>query len=457
MLNAHLCQLLSRQVLTGRGSLPYVRGMEAIKAYAPTARPHILNLAPARAPRLHPLESLSRSLSKPFLKRLVGWRAGRLDMTLPDGSQRQYGQLTSKRRARVEIHDWRFFGRALLSGDIGIGESYMAGEWSSPDLVELCEMVAESPQLFEQRAISQLPAAMLHTVMAKIRANTPSRSRRNIAEHYDLSNELYATFLDESMMYSAALYDQPTRTLHEAQIAKLEDICQRLELGPDDHVLEIGSGWGSFAIHAAKTRGCRVTSVTLSVEQRRMAIERAKQAGVGKRVDFQLRDYRDLAGQYDAIVSIEMIEAVGHEYLATFFQTIEKCLVPDGRVFLQGITVPDQHYDRYRKGFDWIRKYIFPGGSLLSVSTIATAVRDNTQLRIDWMRDIGPDYARTLEEWRSRFHAGRSRVKELGFDDRFIRMWDLYLASCEATFATGYTGDLQLVLSRPHSCRGPRT
>jgi cyclopropane-fatty-acyl-phospholipid synthase len=280
-------------------------------------------------------------------------------------------------------------------------------------------------------------------------ANTLRGSRRNIGRHYDLSNDLYRVFLDESMTYSCGVFTSPTDTLEEAQRAKLDGICRRLGLQRGQHVLEIGSGWGSFAMHAAQHYGCRVTSITLSAEQQRLATERIAAAGLSDLVDIQFRDYRKMTGLFDHIISIEMLEAVGYEYFATFFRACDRLLKQHGRMFLQTITVPDQRFDSYRREFDWIRKYIFPGGCLASVAAVNETLKRHTTLQMEWMREIGTHYAPTLRHWRERFFAKLPEVRRLGFDDRFIRMWEFYLASCEAGFATRYIGDVQMVLSRP--------
>jgi cyclopropane-fatty-acyl-phospholipid synthase len=282
-----------------------------------------------------------------------------------------------------------------------------------------------------------------------MRANTLRGSRRNIHAHYDLSNELFQIFLDDSMTYSSAVFPSESSTLDEGQLEKLDGICRKLDLDEGDHILEIGSGWGSFAMHAASQYGCRVTTLTLSEEQQTLARQRIREAGLENRIDVQLRDYRAMTGQFDHIVSIEMFEAVGFRYYGAFFGACERLLKPHGRMFLQSITIPDQRFDTYRRDFDWTRKYIFPGSLLASIQGIADALKRRTTLRIDSMTDIGPDYARTLRMWRERFLGRVEEVRRLGFDDRFIRMWEFYLATCEASFAARYIGNVQMILTRP--------
>jgi cyclopropane-fatty-acyl-phospholipid synthase len=384
-----------------------------------------------------------------ILNALSGWGAGRLDVALPDGSSLQYGPAASDRSVRVTVHEWRFFWRALVAGEIGVGESYMEGEWECSDLELLTRMFIEAPAGLDQRTPVRWGNTLLHGLTRVMRANTLRGSRRNIHAHYDLSNELFQIFLDDSMTYSSAVFPSESSTLDEGQLEKLDGICRKLDLDEGDHILEIGSGWGSFAMHAASQYGCRVTTLTLSEEQQTLARQRIREAGLENRIDVQLRDYRAMTGQFDHIVSIEMFEAVGFRYYGAFFGACERLLKPHGRMFLQSITIPDQRFDTYRRDFDWTRKYIFPGSLLASIQGIADALKRRTTLRIDSMTDIGPDYARTLRMWRERFLGRVEEVRRLGFDDRFIRMWEFYLATCEASFAARYIGNVQMILTRP--------
>jgi cyclopropane-fatty-acyl-phospholipid synthase len=406
--------------------------------------------------KLHALAALPASVSlrdrfaaKLVLGRLAQWKAGALTISLPDGTVLELGDCAGARRISVKIHDWKFFWRALTGGDIGVGESYMAGEWECGDLVELCRLFIRDQSMLEARSTWTLPARMRNALLRVAHANTLSGSRCNIRYHYDLSNDLYRLFLDASLIYSCAVFEHPETSLEEAQQHKVDDICRRLDLEPGMHILEIGSGWGAFAIHAALHYGCRVTSLTLSEQQLQLARERIAAAGVESLVDIRLCDYRAISGSFDRIVSIEMFEAVGYEYYGAFFGRCSKVLNPNGTMFLQTIYKPDQGFDAYRRDFDWIRKYIFPGSLLASVHGITAALQNHTRMRIEWMRDIGPHYVRTLRTWRERFLQRRSEVRQLGFDDRFIRMWEFYLASCEAGFATRYIGDVQMILAQP--------
>jgi cyclopropane-fatty-acyl-phospholipid synthase len=389
-----------------------------------------------------------------MLRRLESWAERPIEIELPDGSSRVFGDPgRAERVLHVRVHDWRFFRRAAMSSDIGIGESFMDGEWDCSDLAELVALFLRDRTAIDATSPLSWAVSAAHAVRRVLDANTPSGSRRNIRHHYDLSNALFATFLDESMTYSCATFDAPGATLAEAQRNKIDGVCRALALRPGDEVLEIGSGWGSLALHAAREYGCRVTSVTLSEQQLELARERAQRAGLADRVTFELRDYRDLRGSFDHIVSIEMLEAVGAEFYGTFFAACDRLLRPGGRMFLQTITVPDGRFDTYRKQFDWIRKYIYPGGCLASHAAIVAALAKSTSLRVEGLREIGPHYEPTLRHWRRQFLARKPEIRRLGFDDRFLRMWEFYLASCEAAFATGYIGNLQLVLGRGHEPR----
>jgi len=390
-----------------------------------------------------------RLATKLVLAQLARWEAGALTLTLPDGRVVQCGARGATHHANLTVHDWKFFWRALTAGDIGVGESYMAGEWDCDDLVQLCRLFLRDQSLLEARSVWTLPARVRHALLRVVRANTLRGSRRNIQYHYDLSNDLYRLFLDDSLTYSCAVFEEPDASLEEAQHHKIDEICRRLDLQPGMHILEIGSGWGAFAIHAARQYQCRVTSLTLSDEQLQLARERVATAGVASLVDIRLCDYRTISGSFDRIVSIEMFEAVGYEYYGAFFGRCSQVLKPNGKMFLQTIYMNDQRFDAYRRDFDWNRKYIFPGSLLASVDAITAALKYHTQLRVEWMRDIGVHYARTLRIWRERFMRRLPEVRQLGFDEPFIRMWEFYLASCEASFAVRYIGDVQMLLARP--------
>jgi cyclopropane-fatty-acyl-phospholipid synthase len=380
---------------------------------------------------------------------LTQLQVGALEVRLPDGRERVFGDPASGLRADIDVHDWRFFGRLLHGASVGVGESYLAGEWSSSDLVSLFRIV-----IANRRALRRItPAALLNVagdkVVHALRANRLGQSKRNIAAHYDLSNDLYATFLDATMTYSAAVFESPADTLEDAQLAKYRRLAEKVRLDGSCHVLEIGCGWGGFAVFAAGTYGCRVTGITLSEEQAALARRRITEAGLDDLVEIRVVDYREVTGRFDRVVSIEMLEAVGHRYLGTYFATIDRLLAPDGLAAIQVITIPEQRYDTYRRRPDFIQRYIFPGGHLPSLEAMAGTMGRTSELYVDDVENIGMHYAETLRRWRERFLARVDEVHALGFDDRFVRMWEFYLAYCEAAFLARYINDLQLVLTRP--------
>jgi cyclopropane-fatty-acyl-phospholipid synthase len=389
----------------------------------------------------------SRLAARIVLARLDRVRDGSLMIHLPGGERRIIGTIDSP-GAEMTVHRWRFFSRLLRGADVGAGESYVDGDWSTPDPVALSrfflanEMVLAPPRLVG--LLSRTRDRLLH----RLRTNTRFQARRNIHAHYDLSNDFYALFLDPSMTYSAALFTQPHLNLEAAQRAKYRRLAEWAGVQAGGRVLEIGCGWGGFAEYAAGELGCRVTGITLSEEQARFARRRIDNRGLSDRVRIETVDYRDVDGRYDAIVSIEMLEAVGHRYLDAFFTTCDRALRPGGRVVLQTITIPDQVYHRYRRGTDWIRKYIFPGGHLPSLGALQSAMARRTGFVVDRMENIGDHYATTIGHWRRRFWTKIDEVRGLGFDERFVRLWDFYLATCEAAFRQRQIGDAQLQLSR---------
>jgi cyclopropane-fatty-acyl-phospholipid synthase len=369
------------------------------------------------------------------------WRGGRLELVLPSGELVRLGG-DGPADARAHIHDDRLFLRLVLRGEMGAGEAFVAGEWSSDDVVAVIRTFLrgtgaeglESPLT----RLARLPELSRH----RRAANTYAGSARNIHAHYDLGNRFYRLFLDaETLAYSCAIY--PASSLAEAQQRKLERLCDWLALSPRDHLLEIGCGWGGMAIHAARTRGCRVTAITISREQHELASARVAAAGLADRVRVELRDYRDVAGRFDKIVSIEMLEAVGFEYLPAFFATCARALAPGGRLALQTITMPDARFEAYRRNVDWMQTYIFPGSCIPSLAAIRAA-SDLPLVRSD---DIGLSYAPTLRAWRERFLAALPEVRRLGFDQPFVRTWLLYLAFSEAAFAERTLGDHQLLFT----------
>ncbi len=397
--------------------------------------------------RLNPPTVVQRKCMKTVFDLLGTARRGSLRMTLPDGTVKTFGDASTNRPAEMTVRDWRFFSRAVIGGDIGFGESYMDDEWDSPDLTAVLSWFIRNRDSFFGRYQRFEPLFdRLNRVLYPITENTLGGSKKNIVTHYDLGNEFFEIFLDSSMTYSCARYLSDSDTLEQAQRNKLQVIIRKAAIGPDDHVLEIGCGWGSFAVEAAKTTGCRMTGITISDAQYAYARERIRREGLEDRVEIVLKDYREITGSFDRIVSIEMLEAVGHRYFGTFFECCDRLLRPGGILVLQFISIPDRRYHRYRKGHDWIRKHIFPGGQLPSLSVVMKSLAEKTCLNVQGVENIGRDYARTLREWRNRFVAGIDRVARLGFDRSFQRKWVYYLAGCEACFAEGYLGDLQMVM-----------
>jgi len=375
-------------------------------------------------------------------------RVGCLTVVLPDGTRRVFGEGASPDQGQIHIHDRAALVRMLVGGETGLGEAYVEGLWSSPDLAALLRVAAlNRDALALSTGWWRAPVQLRRTVAHRLRRNTQGQSRRNVAQHYDLGNDFYRLFLDETMTYSSAVFDSPDQSLADAQRNKYRLMAQGAGLVPGQHVLEIGSGWGGFALYAAGELGCRVTSITISREQHELARERVRVAGLEHLVDIQLRDYREITGTYDAIVSIEMLEAVGAEYFETFFRACDAALVPGGKMSLQSITFPDAAYETQRRGANWIQTYIFPGGLCPSLAVIERSLH-HTHLLIRGVTDIAPHYARTLDAWRARFLGQLEAVRQMGFDDRFIRMWEYYLALSETGFATGISQDLQIVFEK---------
>jgi cyclopropane-fatty-acyl-phospholipid synthase len=374
-------------------------------------------------------------------------RVGRLTVELPDGSVREFGG-DGEPRGTLRLHDPAGAVRILLAGDLGAGEAYVDGMWSSPDLPALARLAAANRDgLALTSGWWRAPAKIARTVAHRTRRNTVGGARRNIEAHYDLGNDFYQLFLDDTMTYSSAVFESPDQSLADAQRNKYRLMAERAGLGPGQHVLEIGTGWGGFALYAAGELGCRVTTTTISPAQHALATERVRAAGLEDRVTLLLRDYRELTGTYDAIVSIEMFEAVGAEYFEAFFLACERALKPGGRMSLQTIAFPDVAFGPQRGGANWIQTYIFPGGLLPSLAAVERSLHP-TRLLVRQVEDIAPHYVRTLATWRRRFFANLDSVRALGFDERFIRTWDYYLSISEAAFDTGVCQDFQIVLEK---------
>lgn len=396
--------------------------------------------------------ALNRSLLQTLARRSVLTRLKGLthgSLCIVEGDERlQLG--SGSPQVNVRVFDPAFWQAVALSGSVGAGEAYMDGLWDCDDLVGLTRLLLKNRAVLDgmERGLARLSAPM-RVLLHRLRRNTRAGSRRNIAAHYDLGNDFYQLWLDPSMMYSCAVFERPGMSLHEASIAKLERICRKLALGPADHVLEIGTGWGGFALYAARSRGCRVTTATISRQQYELARERVRAAGLDHLIEVLLCDYRDLCGRYDKLVSIEMIEAVGAAYLTTYFRQCSRLLKPNGIMLLQAITIADQRYERALKEVDFIQKHIFPGGFLPSVTALAAAMTQASDLKVVQLEDIGPHYAETLAHWRRNFLAALDGVRALGFDERFIRMWLFYLCYCEGGFRERDISAVQMLLAKP--------
>jgi cyclopropane-fatty-acyl-phospholipid synthase len=357
-------------------------------------------------------------------------------------------------RACVRVHDPAFYRRVALNGSVGAAEAYMDGLWDCDDLVALVRILVRNRERLDamERGTARIGAGVMRAWCA-LRRNTHAGSRRNIAAHYDLGNEFFGLFLDDNLMYSSALFLDPQESLEVASRRKLERICQKLQLSAQTRVIEIGSGWGGFALHAARHYGCHVTTTTISREQYQLARARVGAAGLSDRVEVLLADYRSLIGRYDRLVSIEMIEAIGHQYLDTYFRKVGELLAPDGMALIQAITIEDYRYAQALRSVDFIKRHVFPGSFIPSVSAMLGAVGRVSDLKLFNMEDIGPSYALTLHAWRERFLQRRDRVRSLGYPERLVRMWDYYLAYCEGGFIERATGDVQMLLTKPGARR----
>ena len=373
---------------------------------------------------------------------------GRLVITENDET-REFGNPGSDLEARVVVTNPAAYRMVLLNGSIGAGEAYMSGCWHSPDLTRVIQVMCRNMNALQQvdGGISKLMGAInrLHHMCIP---NSLSGSRRNIQAHYDLSNDLFETFLDEEMMYSSAVYPRGDESLEDAQIAKLEAVAQKLDLDASHSVVEIGTGWGGMAIYLARTRGCKVTTTTISKEQYEYARQRVRDEGLESLVTVLDKDYRELTDTFDRLVSIEMIEAVGSEFLPEYVSKCDSLLKPGGKMVIQAITMPEQRYEKALHSVDFIQKYIFPGGFLPSVESILKSTGQHTRLQFEAMDDIGLDYARTLQQWRERFRDSREQVQALGFDNLFCRLWEFYFCYCEGGFRERAISTVQMVFRR---------
>ncbi len=403
---------------------------------------------PDRAEKPRWLDRLARQI---VLGKLRSLEHGRV--TIVEGDREEtFGRHSDRAAlsARIHVGSAAFYSDVAFGGSLGAGEAYMRGGWTADDPVALGRILLHNRDVLDNvEGGAALLLRPLRRLFHYLNRNTRAGSRRNIAAHYDLGNDFYSLWLDSRMMYSCAYYAGPETSLEDAAVAKLDRICRRLRLGPGDRVIEIGSGWGGFAIHAASRYGCHVTTTTISQQQYDLARARIEAAGLGDRITLLLDDYRDLEGQYDKLVSIEMIEAVGHEFLDTYFEKCASLLKPDGEMLIQAITIADQRYEKAKRTVDFIKRYIFPGGFLPSVTAMTATMTRATDLRAVHIEDIGLHYARTLHDWRARFFARLDDVRTLGYSEAFIRMWDFYLTYCEAAFLERAIGDVHLHAIKP--------
>ena len=388
----------------------------------------------------------ARSTRAAAVRLLAGMREGRLEI-VEDGRRTVFG--SGAPAAVVEIRSPRAWP-LLLRGSRGLGRAYSENLIDTPDLVAVIRLAARNVERLDAVRRRLAPVrAPYHAARSVFLRATPERSRKDIAAHYDIGNDLFERMLDPTLMYSCAVFEERSATLEQAQVAKLERICRKLDLGPGDHVLEIGTGWGGFAVHAARTRGCRVTTTTLSREQHALAHERIRAAGVEHLVDLRVDDYRELRGSYDKLVSIEMIEAVGWRDFGTFFERCSDLLAPNGLMLLQAITMDDRAYAVEKASRSFIRTYVFPNGCLPSQEVMARSVAARTDLRAVGLEDLTPHYAETLRRWRANFEAAADELAGRGYDERFRRLWRFYLAYCEAGFAERRIGLVQTLLAKP--------
>ncbi len=456
-----LWQLFRRHPLPGGLTMPRIL-KEAASLHFGKSLPVHSRPQPAHAMTIRhaPVKAgLGNKAAKALLHTVFGrMQSGHLEIVGVDGARTSFGDPQAP-AAVIQVQHHDFYKHVALEGDIGLGEAWTEGHWTSPDLMAVFDVFLRNRERLSMRHALGLPSwavKWMHQLHGlRIRPNDRAGSRANIHAHYDLSNELFTAFLDPTITYSAGIFrdtdidiDLSDDDLEAAQHRKLEHMLAKTRTAPGDHLLEIGCGWGSFALHAAEA-GRRVTGVTVSTQQLELALQRVAEAEMADQVGLHLQDYRDVVGEYDGIVSIEMLEAVGHDFHEGYFRTIDRVLKPGGRAVIQVITIGDAQYEANRISSDWIRKWIFPGGQLPSLARIAEVVDRETSLTIEHVEDIGVHYAHTLRLWRERFQANWPHIATLGFDDRFKRMWEYYLMLCEAGFAARHIHDLQVVLHKP--------
>jgi cyclopropane-fatty-acyl-phospholipid synthase len=411
-------------------------------------------ITPGSTPKPRFLDGLAR---RSLFKRLDEIHDG--EITVIDGDEYFcFGKVTARCPLSVtlQVKHPRFYSDVAFGGSIGAGEAYMAGYWHCNDLTSLVRIMACNLDVVDnmESGLARLTSP-LQRILHWFNRNTREGSRRNIAAHYDLGNDFYRLMLDETMMYSSAIFADENMNLHQAQVYRLDNMCKKLDLKPTDHLLEIGTGWGGLALHAAQHYGCRVTTTTLSREQYNLTCQRVNAAGLEHRITVVMEDYRHLTGQYEKLISIEMIEAIGHKYYATYFKKCATLLKPQGMMLIQAITMADQRYEQAKRSVDFIQRYIFPGGCLPSVSDMLNNMTRHSDMRLFHMEDIGPHYATTLRKWRANVIANLSRIKALGYSDTFLRMWDYYLCYCEGGFMERSIGTVQMLVMKPDCRREP--
>ncbi|TKJ72013.1 SAM-dependent methyltransferase [Pseudomonas koreensis] len=394
-------------------------------------------------------------LRRGVLRQLAQLKNGQL-LVVEDGERLMFGTPGSALLGEIHVLDSAVWGMVAGNGSIGAGEAFIHGYWSSPDLTAVVRVFVSNLDVLDamEGGLARLGRPLVQG-LHWLNRNTRKGSQKNIAAHYDLGNDLFEQFLDPTMMYSAAQFLTPEDSLEQAQLNKLERICQKLALKPDDHLLEIGTGWGSMALYAAQNYGCRVTTTTLSKEQYAFTAQRIEQLGLQDQVTLLLKDYRDLTGEYDKLVSIEMIEAVGHRFLPTYFKQCAHLLKSNGLMLIQAITIREQRYEQAKRGVDFIQRYIFPGGALPCVQKMLEVVSRDTDMNLLHMEDFGLHYAKTLRLWHENFRRAHGRLTELGYDDYFLRLWEFYLCYCEGGFLERTIGTAQLLLAKPAAMTAP--
>jgi cyclopropane-fatty-acyl-phospholipid synthase len=398
--------------------------------------------------------ALDRLLRQQLLHRMQGLRHGRLLLEDACGTVELGDPADTRPRIHLQVRDAKFYRAVARSGSVGAGESYMEGQWHCDSLVGLMQLLVRNRDLLDglESGMARLGGMAMRAWHA-LRANTREGSRRNIAAHYDLGNDFFELFLSPDLMYSSAIWTDPADKLEAASTRKLERICRKLDLKPSDRVVEIGTGWGGFALYAAQNYGCHVTTTTISREQHALASERVAAAGMSAHIELLLQDYRDLHGQYDKLVSIEMVEAIGAPYLDVYFEKLGALLKPDGLALVQAITIEDHRYAQALTSVDFIKRHVFPGSFIPSINALLAAKTRASDMALLQLEDFGSSYALTLKAWRERFMAQLPRVRAQGFDDRFIRMWEFYLAYCEGGFRERSIGVAHLLMARPGNRR----